>query len=135
MEASTTSTSQPATRSKQIKLVVVGVLAAPITLLLSGAVSVIYLTEGLTWLGIVLAIALVAVVVFSARRWPVSGVVAGGLLAMLMLAFAIIGTAPTGRVDLGFSGVIAFGSAGLLSAALVAAYLTPAVEALTRARR
>ena len=94
----------------------------------------IYLSEGLAWLGILLAVVLAALTIFTARRWPVAGVVAGGLLAILMLVFPLIGTAPSGRVELSIGAVIAFGGAGLLSAALVAAYLTPAVEALVRAR-
>lgn len=111
-----------------------GVVSGPLTFLLSGAVTVVYATDGLTWLGLVLAMVLVGVVIVVSRTWPITGFVAGAILAALILAFAVTGMSPSSRQSLGFDGVVVFGGSGLLSAALVAAYLTTAIGARGRSR-
>jgi hypothetical protein len=133
MVAATHAYSQPV-RSKTWAFVGIGVVAALVTLLLSGAATAIYFTEGLRWVGVLFSIMLVAAVIWLAGHWPATGVTAGAVLALFMVVFAITGTSPSSRPSLDFSGVIVFGGAGLLSAALVAAYLTSSI-AMSRARR
>jgi hypothetical protein len=104
-------------------LAVLGVVFAPVSLLLAGAVTTVY-AGGLSLLGVLLSVALVGAAIVVARIWPAFGLVAGGALAVLMLVFLMTGqVAPNSRPNLGLDGLIVFGGSGLLSAALVGALL------------
>jgi hypothetical protein len=113
---------------------VLGVVAAPVSLLCSGVVAEVYAIQRFLWLGVLLAIVLIAAAVFLSRWSPVTGYVAGGLLAALMLLYAATDVVPATLTpaDLSISSILSFGGTGLLSAALVAVYIAVPVAARIR---
>ncbi|MDL9978233.1 hypothetical protein [Microbacterium candidum] len=94
--------------------IVVGVVAAAVTYFCSGAAAVLYLSEGLAWLGLLLAVVVVAGAILVTRSSPLAGLVAGGLLGVVMLSFFVtIGIHPSSRPEGGIGGIIVFGRSGL----------------------
>jgi hypothetical protein len=111
-----------------------GLVVAPATALVAGGITAVYFTDGLRWLGLVLAAGLVAAATWLAARKPATGITAGIVLALIMLVFAVTGVGPESRPVFDFGGVLLFGGAGLLTAALCAAFLASAIVS-SRARR
>jgi hypothetical protein len=116
--------------------IAIGIVAAPLVAFCAGAATVTYLSVGVNWLGLLMAMVLVAAAVLITAWSPLTGMIAGGLIGVLMIYFVAVGIgAPTSRPSGGIDGIIVFGATGLLTAALIAAFITTALATGIAARR
>jgi hypothetical protein len=116
--------------------IAIGIVAAPVTALCAGATTVTYLSGDVNRLGLVMAMVLVAAAVLISVWSPLAGLISGGVLGALMISFVAVGIgAPTSRPPGGIDGIMVFGATGLLTAALIAAFLTTALATGVALRR
>jgi hypothetical protein len=117
--------------------VVAGVVVAGLSLVGSGLATVLYASDDMRLLGLVLGALLVTGATVLAARLPVVGLASGAFLVLAMVALAATGSANAvfgNRPELSFGSIIALGGTGLLSAALVASFVATGLIMADRTR-